>query len=197
MKGRRSKTAMAGIRLSISESWSTDHRMLDSRDMKSRRLKSQMLLLALLVAAFLGGCGEPGSDPQVDREEIESVLREYLPKLGQAYAQRDTSILEGFAVPKEMARISLRTEELAETGRVYEPEFKEVTVEDISTWNYSNAFVTTLEVWDVRSFTLGTHLQVNESLGQRNRVKYQMKRKEGSWVILYRELDQTFERSDQ
>ncbi len=151
-------------------------------------------MIALLLALALGaGCVETGSDPQVDRREIESVLRQYLPILGQAYATRDTSILEEFAVPKEMARISLRTEELADTGQVYQPEFKEVTVEDVSVWNYSNAFVTTLEVWDVRSFTLGTHLPVNESLGQRNRVKYQMKRKEGSWVILYRELDQTFD----
>lgn len=172
--------------------------MLNSTIMKTLLPRSQALSIVLLLAVLSGaGCGEPGSDPQVDRQEIESVLRGYLPKLGQAYAQRDTSILEGFAVPKEMARISLRTEELADTGRVFEPEFKEVTVEDVSTWNYSNAFVTTLEVWDVRSFTLGTHLQVNESLGQRNRVKYQMKRKEGSWVILYRELDQTFERSEQ
>ena len=153
-----------------------------------------MPVLALLLVALTGaGCMETGGDPQVDRQEIEAVLRDYLPKLGQAYATRDMSLLEGLAVPKEMARISLRTEELAATGRVYEPEFQEVTVEDISVWNYSNAFVTTLEVWDVRSFTLGTHLKVNESLGQRNRVKYQMKRKEGGWVILYRELDQTFD----
>ncbi len=151
-------------------------------------------MIAVLTLAWLAvGCGEIGSDPEVDRQEIESMLRDYLPKLGQAYGSRDTSILEGLAVPKEMARIDLRTEELTTTGRVYEPEFKEVTVEDVSVWNYSNAFVTTLEVWDVRSFTLGTHLQVNESLGQRNRVKYQMKRKGEGWVILYRELDQTFD----
>ncbi len=154
---------------------------------------SRCLIGLLLASALVVGCAETGGDPQVDRQDIELVLRQYLPLLGQAYATRDTSILEGLAVPKEMARISLRTEELAATGRVYQPELKEVTVEDVSVWNYSNAFVTTLEVWDVRSYTLGTHLLVNESLGQRNRVKYQMKRKEGSWVILYRELDQTFD----
>ncbi len=165
--------------------------MLDCKDMKHRR--PRLLLIAFLALLPAAGCGGPSGDPQVNRQEIETVLRDYLPKLGQAYAKRDMSILANLAVPKEMARISLRTEELAATGRVYEPEFKEVTVEDVSVWNYSNAFVTTLEVWDVRSFTLGTHLLVNESLGQRNRVKYQMKRKEGSWVILYRELDQTFE----
>ncbi len=162
------------------------------RDQRVRQWAKRVIVV-LLAAVLAAGCGEFGSDPQVDRQEIETVLGQYLPKLGQAYGSRDTSILEGLAVPKEMARIELRTEELAATGRVYEPEFKEVTVEDVSVWNYSNAFVTTLEVWDVRSFTLGTHLSVNESLGQRNRVKYQMKRKGDGWVILYRELDQTFD----
>ena len=147
----------------------------------------------LLALALTTGCGEAGGSEEVDRREIEAVLRAYLPKLGEAYASRDTSILSGFAVPKEMARIQLRTDELSASGRVYEPEFKEVTVEDISVWNYSNAFVTTLEVWDVRSYTLGTRLKVNESLDQRNRVKYQVKRKDDGWVILYRELDQTFD----
>ncbi len=153
-----------------------------------------LLAAALVAVSLLAGCGETGGgDESVDRQEIEDVLRGYLPKLGQAYATGDTSVLEGVAVPKEMARIELRTEELAGAGQVYEPEFKEVTVEDISVWNYSNAFVTTFEVWDVRSYTLGTHLLLNESLGQRNRVKYQMKRKGDGWVILYRELDQTLD----
>ncbi len=159
----------------------------------SRLLPIVSLAAWLMIAMSITGCGAGGGGPDVDRQEIETVLRDYLPKLGQAYATRDTSILEGYAVPKEMARIQLRTDELKSTGRVYEPEFKEVTVEDISVWNYANAFVTTLEVWDVRSFTLGTHLLVNESLGQRNRVKYQVKRKGDAWVILYRELDQTYD----
>ncbi len=149
----------------------------------------------MLIGVVLSstGCGDVGGSEEISRQEIETVLRDYLPKLGQAYATRDTSILEGLAVPKELARIQLRTEELKTTGRVYEPEFKEVTVEDVSVWNYSNAFVTTLEVWDIRSFTLGTHIKVNESLGQRNRVKYQVKRKDDGWVVLYRELDQTLD----
>ncbi len=169
--------------------------MLDCWTMRNdfSRLRAKLWIALLLVPVLATGCGEIGGDPEADRQEIEAVLREYLPKLGQAYGSRDMSVLEGLAVPKEMARISLRTEELSAAGRVYEPEFKQVTVEDVSVWNYANAFVTTLEVWDVRSFTLGTHLLVNESLGQRNRVKYQLKRKGEGWVILYRELDQTFD----
>lgn len=171
--------------------------MLDSPTMQHRfprapqgRLRSALGLVLILLA---GGCAPPGDNPEVDRGEIELMLRDYLPKLGSAYADRDPAILEDQAVPKEIARIRLRIEELSEQGRVYEPEFKEVTVEDISVWNYSNAFVTSLEVWDVRSFTVGAHVLVQESLGQRSRVKYQLKRKDGSWVILYRELAETLE----
>lgn len=150
------------------------------------------VLAGLLLLA--SGCGRPpGENPEVDRSEIEQMLRGYLPKLGQAYATRDPSLLESGAVPKEIARIRLRIDELTEEGQVYEPEFLEVTVEDVSVWNYSNAFVTTLEVWNVRSFTLGNHVLLQESLGQRSRVKYQLKRKEGTWVILFRELAQTLE----
>ena len=157
------------------------------------RRTTAIRLIPLLAILVLTACGDAAVRQEIDRQEIEQVLREYLPKLGKAYASRDPSILEGIAVPKEMARIQLRTEELTANGRVYEPEFKQVTVEDVSLWNNSNAFVTTLEVWDVRSFTLGTHLLISESLDQRNRVKYQFKRKEEGWVILYRELDQTFD----
>jgi len=151
------------------------------------------LLLATLAVA---GCAEPpGVNEQEARREIETMLREYLPKLGQAYGEQKPSVLEGLAVPKEIARIALRVEELETEGRVYEPEFQEVTVEDVSVWNYSNAFVTTVEVWDVRSYTVGSHMLIQESLGQRSRVKYQLKRgdEEGSWVVLYRELEQTFD----
>lgn len=171
--------------------------MLDSRIM--RHCSHHSLSGGLWICAGIGllllaaGCAPPGENPEIDRGEIEMMLRAYLPKLGTAYASRDPSILADLAVPKELARIRLRVEELSEQGRIYEPEFREVTVEDVSVWNYANAFVSTLEVWDVRSFTVGSHVLVQESLGQKSRVKYQLKRKDGSWVILYRELAQTLE----
>ena len=170
--------------------------MLELSPMSHRPRHLPAIFTVFLAAAVLlaAGCGPPpGEDPVVERGDIEQMLREYLPKLGQAYATRNPSLLEDEAVPKEMARIELRIDELTAQGRVYEPEFRQVTVEDVSIWNYANAFVTTLEVWDVRSYTLGNHVLLQESLGQRSRVKYQLKRKEGSWVILYRELAQTLD----
>ena len=78
--------------------------------------------------------------------------------------------------------------------------FLSFTVEQVNIWNYANAFVTTIEVWDLRVFTDGG-TQLSEELGQRSRVKYQMKRvdsmefEEGEeeWLILHREIDQSFE----
>lgn len=151
-------------------------------------------LLGFVCVLGLVACSPPGvPEEEVDKQEIQVFLEGYLPKVGQAYAQQDASVLEGVAVPKEQARIELRTEELSAAGQVYVPEFREVTVEDVSVWNYSNAFVTTLEVWDVRALAQGTERLITESLGQRSRVKYQLKRKDDSWVVLFRELEQVFE----
>lgn len=160
----------------------------------SRRLGHRVLFFALSLALlFLAGCDRSAEQVEVDRREIEEFLEVYLPKLGEAYAARDPQILAGMAVPKELSRIELRTKELAELGQVYEPTFREVTVESASVWNYSNALVSTFEVWDVRSYTVGSHILVTESLGQKNRVKYQLKREGDSWVVLFRDLAESID----
>lgn len=163
-----------------------------SARLRSGTLRLCMGFLLVVFALTTIGCDSSGGGgEEVDKAEIQKVLDEYLPVLGQAYAERNPKLLEPWAVPKEQARIQLRIEELEARGQVYEPGFKSVTVENVSVWNYSNAFVTTVEVWDVKAFTLGTHMLVNESLDQRSRVKYQLKRKDEGWSILYRELEKT------
>ena len=150
-----------------------------------------LAVLGLLLTT-LAGCQEAGTeDSGVQREEFEIFLADYLPRLGQAYAERDPSILDALAVEKELAKIEARTTELAAAGRVYKPELVQLTVEDFTIWNHSNAFVSTFEVWDIRSYTLGTNILLQEAVGQRNRVKYQLKRRDDSWVVLYRELGET------
>lgn len=149
------------------------------------------ILSGLALLALTACSGDGPSSEEVDKAEIQAVLEAYLPVLGKAYAERDPSLIEPWTVPKERARIQLRIDELEARGQIYEPTFKNVTVENVSVWNYSNALVTTVEVWDVRAYTLGTHMVVNESLDQRSQVKYQLKRKDDGWSILYRELSKT------
>lgn len=155
----------------------------------------QRLVMTCLLglSVVLIGCGDTQQAEEVNKQEVETLLLEYLPKLGRAYSERDSGILEGMAVPKEMSKIEVRIRELKAQGRVFEPTFKTLVVEDISVWNYSNAFVTTFEVWDLKSFSLGDRVLMSESLDQGNRVKYQLKRRDDSWVVLYRELDQTYD----
>ncbi|MEL7060689.1 MAG: hypothetical protein AAGN46_11745 [Acidobacteriota bacterium] len=150
-------------------------------------------LTCMLALAALSGCASPGSDPEVDQAQIETMLEEYLPVLGRAYGERDSALIERWAVPKEVARVKARIRELEERGQRYEPQFSTVAVESVSTWNYSNALVTTVEEWNVRSYPLGADEPLNEALGQRSRVKYQLKRKDDGWVVLFRELDATLE----
>jgi hypothetical protein len=144
------------------------------------------LIAVLLLLACVFGCS--GAEDQVDlKPEVQKLLEGYLPTLGDAYRQRNPELLT-LAVPKEKARIGQRIDELAGAGQVLEPKFKSVTVESISVWNHANAFVTTVEVWDVRSFSAGSYTLLKEQVDQRSRVKYQLKRDGETWNVLYREL---------
>ena len=59
-----------------------------------------------------------------------AALELYLPRLGQAYATGDLEPLEGLAAQKEIAAIAKRINDLAEQGRVLEPTFRQVTIEE-------------------------------------------------------------------
>ena len=157
------------------------------------RQRSIFLLTALLLFLPLAGCEDMTFDEEAAKAEVEAAIRAYLPKLAEAYATSNTQPLEGLAVDKEIARVSLRISELYDEGKIYRPVFKEMTIEGLSVWRYSNAFATTVEVWDVSSFALGSDVKLGDVADQRNRVKYQLKRKDTGWVILYRDLDQSLE----
>ena len=69
-----------------------------------------------------------------------------------------------------------------------------MTIEKVTIFQHANAAVTTLEVWDVRSYALGSRTLLSEVIDQRNRVRYQLKRKEHGWVVLYRELAEALDK---
>jgi hypothetical protein len=84
-------------------------------------------------------------------------------------------------------------QELAKAGEVLAPELESVQVEDVTVWNEVNAYATTVEIWDVRTYALGTERVVREQLAQPNRVKYQLKRTGGRWRVFWREVERTYE----
>jgi len=168
--------------------------MVEFRTMKRFRTLAAGWIL-LVTAAFSGtGCDELSTpDPEVDRAAIEQVLRAYLPELAEAYRTGKVDGLRSLAVEKEIVHVYQMIDQLNEQGQVYEPELQQLTLETFKVWNYSNAYATTVETWDVRSFALGSHVQLSAVEGQKNRVRYQLKRKDTGWVILYRELMETLD----
>lgn len=145
-----------------------------------------MHLLAASLAVV--GCSE-GPDKELEAQvEVQEFLEEFLPALGRAYAERNAYLVEDFVAQKEIARIGHRLSELSAQGQVYEPTLRSITIEDLNIWSNSNAYVTTLELWDVRRLAAGTDQVLTEVQDQPNRVKYQMKRNTDGWRVLYRTI---------
>lgn len=149
--------------------------------------------MAALLASIWGaasGCTRPEVQEAADKEEIQEFLEVYLPALGRAYAEENAYLVEEFVAPKEIARVGKRIEELGARGQVYVPTVRTITIESVNVWNNSNAFVATLEVWDVERRAAGTGMVIDETLEQPNRVQYQMKRDEDGWRVLYRTIQE-------
>lgn len=148
---------------------------------------------ALILASFaVMSCSEGAFqvDEEAEKQEVQQTLEEYLPLLAAAYASGDLEPLRPWAAEKEMARIYKRVEELSAQGRTLVPTFRQVTVEDLNVWNYSNAYATTIEVWDLEVYATGTDQILSQEYEQSNRVKYQFKREDDRWRVLFRTIQE-------
>lgn len=152
------------------------------------KLDLRLTFLLLTVLMVVVACGPTQEQEQVDRDEVQAALEAYLPILGEVYETGDLSLLEGLAAEKEIARIHKRIQDLSMQGRRLVPTFRGLTIEDANIWNYSNCYVTTLEVWDLEVRATGSEQALSTQLEQPNRVKYQMKREDGNWRVLFRTI---------
>lgn len=157
-----------------------------------------MVALAVVALASLGcgGAGDSAADvdeTRVAREQIGATLEEYLPAMATAYSTGDLEPLRAWAVEKELASLERRLVAMGAEGMSLEPRLIEVEIEDVQLWNRLNAFVSTLETWDLRFLSNGEGALISERLGERQRVKYQLKNENGKWWILYREVAETLE----
>lgn len=155
-------------------------------------------VVALVVCAVVvPGCQKAPEDVAADTAEFkattQAVLDAYLPAMATAYASGNLEPLREWAVEKELAALERRLTIMNEQGLSLHPTLVDVVVEDAQPWNRINAFVTTVETWDLRFMTSGGGSLVSERLGERQRVKYQFKNEGGRWWILYREVGETLE----
>ncbi len=157
-------------------------------------MRQTLIIVAIMLLALsLGACGggpAGETDEDRDRQAIQEVLETYLPLLASAYSTGDLTPLQPYAAQKEVASIHKRVQDLADQGRTLQATLRSVTIEDIKAWNYSNAYVTTHEVWDLEVYATGTDTILAKEYEQPNRVKYQLKREDDGWRILFREIQE-------
>lgn len=138
-------------------------------------------------------CQSDTTASEADAAGILTLLEAYLPRLALSYSTGDPSVLEGYAAEKEIAGLRKRIRDLDRESREIKPTFHSVKLESAQVWSYANAFATTLELWDLQVVVAGTRTVLSEVEGQRSRVKYQLKRSDDSWVVLFREIETVFE----
>lgn len=163
--------------------------------MLSIRHLAALFAVLLLPFALTMGCARSTGEPnEADARAIHAVLEGYMGALAVAYRTGNVEALRPFAVEKEMAMVFKRVSYLMEQeGRVVESTLKRFEIEKSTVWNHSNAFATTMEVWDIRALASGSETVVSEALDQRNRVRYQLKRTDEGWRVLYRQRDEETE----
>jgi hypothetical protein len=166
--------------------------MIECREWRTPRWLVPLLLLAG------AGCGGQSAEQQAaadatTRAAVQEMLQAYLPAFATAYRTGDLEPLRTWAVEKEIASLERRLVAMNEEGLSLEPTLVEVVVEDVQVWNRVNAFATTLETWDLRFLSSGAGVVVSERLGERQRVKYQLKLEGEAWMVYYREVGETIE----
>ncbi|MEM7052355.1 MAG: IMS domain-containing protein [Acidobacteriota bacterium] len=164
--------------------------MLRSAPMSIRCLTAMAMTLLVIL---LAGCADEAQRNEDVRPEVETLINAYLPALGQFYETGDTSLVEGLAAEKEVFTVEQRIRKLAEAGRRVRATPKQVSIERIDVYQYSNAYVTTFELWDLEVIAIGSERQISQVIDQPNQVRYQLKRSDGRWKILFRELVKTEE----
>jgi hypothetical protein len=147
-------------------------------------------VFALLAASLaLTGCSRQASpeELQADRDEVTAMLERYLALLSDGYATGNLEPMRELAAEKEVATVSKLVQEYAQQGVAIRPQLRELTLEDFAVWNTNNAYATTVEVWDLRKYVIGTETLLSEALAQSHRVKYQLKRRPEGWQVMYRQ----------
>ncbi len=149
-------------------------------------MRALITTFCIAVTVFAGACGDSAEKDAIDRGQIQATLEAYLPRLAEAYESRSGEPLRGYAAEKEIAMIDKVMSELAAGGREIHATFLGVTIEDITTFGYANAYVTTVELWNVEVYSLGGQSKLS-SEERRDRVKYQLMREGDQWLVLYRQ----------
>ncbi len=151
----------------------------------TRRLFAGPVVLASLL---LVGCEATlGLDPEEVRVEVESALNSYLPQLAAAYSKQDPSELKDVAVPKELAHVELRIDELADRGERLVSKLQQFSIDTVKVAR-TMAYIATTEIWDIERRALGSDRLLESYPNTQYQVRYQLRLDGGRWFVVFRQL---------
>lgn len=151
------------------------------------RTATALAACALAALALAAACRPASEEVAVEEEALRRTIDEYADRLSQAYAFTDASLLEPVAATREVAAVHANVQQLADRGQRIATDLKELEIEEIGMTDLDNAYIQTFELWEIRVMDLGSERVISVDANQRNRVRYQLKRLDGTWKVLWRQ----------
>ena len=142
------------------------------------------------LAVTLAACETDVPTPR-EREEIVPLVRTFLVQLARAYGDLDAGALAGVGAPRLLEQAGKDIELLRAGGVRLQPQLVSVEITDLKVLRRANAYVACTEVWDTTRFDSYSGELVGRDSASTLHSHIQLKRVEGAWMVLYREVEET------
>jgi hypothetical protein len=126
-----------------------------------------------------------------EREEIVPLVRTFLVQLARAYSELDARALAGIGAPRLLEQATKDIEMLRAGGVRLQPQLVSVEITDLKVLRRANAYLACTEVWDTTRFDSYTGELVGRDTASTLHSHIQLKKVEGAWMVLYREVEET------
>jgi hypothetical protein len=149
-----------------------------------------LAVLGGALALSLSACETDVPTPR-EREEIAPLVRNFLVGLARAYSELDAAPLAGLGAPRLLEQAGKDIEMLRAGGVRLRPQLVSLEITDLKVLRRANAYVTCTEVWDTTRLDSYTGELVGRDSASTLHSHIQLKRVEGAWMVLYREVEET------
>lgn len=151
----------------------------------------RLAFVGLVTLAVLFGACERDTPTPEEREAITSLTRAFLLSLARSYSELDVQYLEGIAAPRFVSETYDAILTLRANGDRLDPVLVDLAITDLKVLRHANAYVFCTETWDTRRLdVVSGQLKGHDPHSVLHSV-IQMKKLEGRWVVLYREVEET------
>jgi len=145
--------------------------------------------VAALVASLLPLCACEKSTPSPEeREAVLAVVGGYLDALSAAYSELDSTHLEGWASPNEIAAVRKLIVGLVRTGDRVDATMRVFEVEHMKIFRRINATARVVEVWDVVRYNATSGVEKGRTPDSIQYSLLQLRKVDGKWLVIGRSV---------